>query len=60
MGISLAEFFEKKGTVELFCEIDEKGERFSELRELVSISHDTLSVRLSQAEDLNLLQKGPS
>lgn len=55
MAFSPAELFAEKGTVEIFCEIGEGGGRFNEILENVSISHQTLTTRLRQAQEANLL-----
>lgn len=52
------EFFEKKGSVEIWLAVDKNGSTWKEIFEQVDLSHETVSVRLGTAEDLDLLDSG--
>ena len=57
MSLTVVEFFEQKGAVEIFCEIGKDGKQFKDINNNVSISHQTLSTRLRQAKEASLLDK---
>lgn len=58
MSSRLVEFLEEKaGAIEILSTIDAGGTRFGELVEVVGVSHDTVAVRLGEAEDLGLVQR---
>lgn len=55
--MSIHEFFQKKGAIELLCEIDPHGSRYMVLKESVfTISPKTVSKRVAEARDIGLLE----
>lgn len=54
---SLAEYFDLKGAVGLFCVIRPEGSRFEELLSSLPISRGTLDTRLKEAANLELVSK---
>lgn len=52
----LGEYLERKGVVELFCEIDPAGSQFAHLADELGLSRTTLSKRLQEGEELGLLE----
>ena len=57
MGISADEFLRLDGAIELFCELRPGGSRFSDLDDELSISHTTLTARLGEAQELDLIER---
>jgi len=57
MAESLAEYFELKGAVGLFCVIRPEGSRFEELLSALPVSRRTLNTRLDEASELGLVSK---
>lgn len=57
MDESLAEYFELKGAVALFCVIRPEGSRFEELLSALPVSRRTLNTRLDEASELGLVSK---
>ena len=54
----LIEFLDKKdGAVEILATIDVNGTRYGELDDVVGVSHDTVALRLAEAEELGLVQR---
>lgn len=57
MAESLAEYFELKGAVGLFCVIRPEGSRFEKLLSELPVSRRTLNTRLDEASELGLVSK---
>lgn len=57
MGVTPDEFFTNDGAIELFCELHQTGSRFTDLNNELPISHTTLSSRLGEAQELELIEK---
>ena len=53
---AVAEFFDGKGAVGLFCVINPAGSQIDELCEQLPVSEGTLRNRLDEAEELGLLR----
>lgn len=55
----LAEFLDEKWAVEILCEVDENGARYTDIQDrLRNVSTGTLSTRLERAREIGLLEKG--
>jgi len=58
---SLNSFFERKGAVELICVLEvQDGKRHKELLDAVNVSAPTLSQRLEESMELNLIERMPT
>jgi len=55
MPSTVAEFFSSTGAIEMFCELAHQGARFKHLNNVLEISHTTLTRRLREAEELDLI-----
>lgn len=57
MNFSIAAFFRRKGAIELLCIADQKDfhGRFTDLDNEINVSHSTLSKRLDEAQELDLI-----
>ena len=57
MNTSFASFFRRKGAIELMCIADQRDfeGRFTDLDNEINVSHSTLSKRLSEAQELGLI-----
>lgn len=51
------EYLDRKGAIELLCEVKPGGSRFSELDDALPVSHQTLSRRLEEGRDASLLER---
>jgi len=47
----LEEFLKERGTIQVICAVGEDGARFGSIKDLVSVSHDTVSKRLRVGEE---------
>jgi len=59
MTLSARAYLSRKGTIELFCEINPEGSRFEELVSEVSITRPTLAKRLAEGREVSLLARQP-
>lgn len=57
MPLSTEEYLQKKGAIELICEIDSAGSRFGEILEEIPIARPTLSDRLAEGREAFLLDR---
>ena len=55
-GDAVEKFIDKRGAVELLCAIDPSGSRFEQLEQRVAISRATVSRRLDEAEDADVVK----
>lgn len=55
MGISASDFLNRKGAIELFCELSPHGSRWTELDNEIMASHSTVTDRIEEAQELGLI-----
>jgi len=54
---TVSDYLERKGAIELLCEIEPNGSQFSQLVGGVEITRNTVSSRLQEGEELGLIEK---
>ena len=59
MTESIAEFLDSKGAVELLIEAGQDGATFTELLEAIPVVRSTLTERIGEAEEFELIYKQP-
>ncbi|MFD1515814.1 winged helix-turn-helix transcriptional regulator [Halomarina rubra] len=60
MVLTVSDFLNEKGAVELICEVKPRGSRQNELEEALFLSENTLRKRLAQAVEVELLTRAPA
>lgn len=57
MPLTIDEYLSQEGAMEILCEIDPDGSRFTDLDEALAISHTTLRKRLVEGIEVSLLDQ---